>query len=869
MQKKIFSLPTALLCILCTAALLLLPTRTTEAVSGRNTYLNQDHTDAFYVTTDTGSPIVQVANGINNNLYDPNDVVFEFDASTWADDHPFTQLTKGGESGYYSANWDAKHYFEPGWSAPNQAQNGMQSVEIHFTKISGPGPVAIFGNNDFATGDHDLISPFLKSGNYYLAPGEVLPVPGHQHGHWFFQYAGTYYISAFARATKLNGEVKDSEPFTVAFEIQKNENDERDPNSPTPAITDTTPNAADNSENETSSEDENSAEVAESPSDSSPSTQEGTEDTQEGTEDKKKINVFGKHVINSGHIDLFFAYSPNNTLTLASRDDTGEKPEIRNPESFILHVTDKALRKFPEHLHKIFGISGYFLGQNGDQQANIPFPGWDTSHLNHDFSGVSFKFLNVTGPGKVFLFQSGTFGGNKSVLNSDSLELKTNEVLYQSSPNHVHGNWIFTHPGVYEMTVQASSYSKSGKPVVSNIAKYTWAIGDTTVYSEDSTGKTTSENENKASDSPTGKAGKTQPIPGKSSVPKPTTVNNNLQNPKVTAPQKQLKEAPLNANQCKPKPNTQNPALALIPVIKDDRTAPARWHKADAAPFILGNSSKTKTNQPVGAIPENTTVWTISANQIAGVPWLGANSQTPSFLENSNGALSITLTSFHGPGKMEVFTSGNFGEAVGTHWFSGTGNSGSGKVSLPRNTHSHPNWVFTKPGTYKLGLSFTTTAKSGENLTGSTTLSFIIGNGTGLTNGHFDLGAIINSSSEKVIWQDSNGNPCHPSVNDVLGTSSPTTALNLETPENLGTTTDSETSLVSEELEEDAVKEDLTAIELDSTSEARLAVDNDGIKTAESFFQSLSKNNLISFVIILLLAINAMLLTIRVFQNRK
>jgi len=107
-------------------------------------------------------------------------------------------------------------------------------------------------------------------------------------------------------------------------------------------------------------------------------------------------------------------------------------------------------------------------------------------------------------------------------------------------------------------------------------------------------------------------------------------------------------------------------------------------------------------------------VWLIPSTQIAGVPWLGLNSQREEIVTGTTGGVQFTLDAVEGPGRVAVFNAGALGSGVGEHVFDGPGSS----YTLGPNTHAHQNWVFTAPGTYTLTISMRVTP-TGAALTGS------------------------------------------------------------------------------------------------------------------------------------------------------
>ena len=84
----------------------------------------------------------------------------------------------------------------------------------------------------------------------------------------------------------------------------------------------------------------------------------------------------------------------------------------------------------------------------------------------------------------------------------------------------------------------------------------------------------------------------------------------------------------------------------------------------------------------------------------------------------------------------------------------------NGSVTVPANSHVHPNWVFSKPGTYTVQIRQTATLKSGGTTSARATLRFNVGPGaTGATNGHFDLGSQLNGKTLKASLKDDRKQP--------------------------------------------------------------------------------------------------------------
>lgn len=63
--------------------------------------LSKNHTDAFYITTDTGVPVVKVANG----LHSPNDVEFQIQSDTYGKRYKLTGLSESPFEGYWQREY--------------------------------------------------------------------------------------------------------------------------------------------------------------------------------------------------------------------------------------------------------------------------------------------------------------------------------------------------------------------------------------------------------------------------------------------------------------------------------------------------------------------------------------------------------------------------------------------------------------------------------------------------------------------------------------------------------------------------------------------------------------------------------------------
>ena len=433
--------------------------------------------------------------------------------------------------------------------------------------------------------------------------------------------------------------------------------------------------------------------------------------------------------LHRGHVDVFHVSASGGQLKLDLREDVTGQHQTHDPKDVLLEVGENTKTDVTAGVAQI-GESGYLLPQT--QEADKLWPGWDTNDVKSGgFDAVDITFEEVDGPGEVYLFQQKGFGDVASVLAGGELALTPGSVIEQEEPSHVHTNWLFTKPGTYTMTVKASADG-----VESNEATYTWQVGGegSGEDAESGTGATNKDRSaiamsNGASESGTSKnkaknAGKTESSTTKSSASKSAPSGSNA------AADQQAGEA---SEKC---------TAALVPRVKDDRTSPAEWKDPAGLTFGLGNEAKAKLPQAVGPVPAGS-VWMIGSVQQAGVPWLGANTQHESLIQNTTGEVTWEITKFDGPGPMAVFTQGGLGQVVGEEWFRASNGKAQGSHTIPGNTHVHPSWVFGKEGTYKVTVKQSAKTKSGETVSGSATLTFVVGGKGNADSGHFDFGTVF------------------------------------------------------------------------------------------------------------------------------
>ena len=481
-------------------------------------------------------------------------------------------------------------------------------------------------------------------------------------------------------------------------------------------------------------------------------------------------------VLKRGHIDAFNVGADGDGLNLQLKEDATGHHVKRDPNAVELCVTKDSLEPRTEGLDFI-GKQAYYLPQSSDGSKTI-WPGWDTS----DVRGSGAKAVDITitelqGPGEVYLWQDQGLGSATAV--TGDYQLRAGAKINVPSPAHVHANWAFTTPGRYTMQVQATADNGAR----SDAKNYYWTVEGDGVSCGDEVGQhpqvSTGGNGDSGSNAKnggftggasgqgaagnnTGDTGRKTGA-GKTGITKSSaarasknssgsTRNSGIVSGISGVSQKSAGKGTSSGGA----PTCKKGEPALRARIKDDRQSPPVWRNPSSLIFGLGGSAKAEVPQSLGPINRGT-VWMIGSTQQNGVPWLGANTMHPDLLAKTSGDVTFSLTSFSGPGSMFVYEQGNLGQIVGAKWFQASGGKTTGSHTVPRNSHVHPNWVFDKPGTYKVGITQTATMKNGKKVSAPAVLTFKVGGAGNANSGHFDFGADVTTSGDCDAGGSANG----------------------------------------------------------------------------------------------------------------
>ena len=490
--------------------------------------------------------------------------------------------------------------------------------------------------------------------------------------------------------------------------------------------------------------------------------------------------------LDRGHADIFDLTSDaSGALTLRIKEDATGSGVMREPEQTLLAVNKSTLTQIPASVSQATGAPAvaYLLGQSGDNQATVLWPGWDTLGVAAGGYDAARFHISYTGPadGRIYAFTSSFTEGMKAVTNDGSFDLAPGgDDIDQPYAAHKHVNWLFTRAGRYTLTVQASAWTpgNAGAANAQSAARtYTIDVADEASClaeagaapstdqaqpapgvgpgSVDSTNNQAAQDQGEggATGTPsapapgaTGTTGTTGTMTGANPAPASgartttgTTTGERCVATRITREATEAEAATLASSQAPA--NTARTTLTvsvgegasgnatdghfdlgpaidngtLVARVKDDRSQPAQWVDPSSLTFALGDAARITAPADLGFVATpGSSVWLIPSTQIAGVPWLGLNSQREEIVTGTTGPVQFTLDAVEGPGRVAVFNAGALGSGVGEHVFDGPGTG----YTLGANTHAHQNWVFTAPGTYTLTITMRVTP-NGAALAGS------------------------------------------------------------------------------------------------------------------------------------------------------
>lgn len=168
--------------------------------------------------------------------------------------------------------------------------------------------------------------------------------------------------------------------------------------------------------------------------------------------------------LSQGHVDAVAARVENGRLRFRVKDDTGSRVRWRSPSDVVIRVGSNARYRLPN------GRALSFIGRPGQtvwlipqtQKRGVIWAGWNTEQVSsRQLRGpVAWRLDRVRGPGRVAIYQTGSFG-TPNVLFSSARRVPQSRSIPLGV--HAHGNWAFTARGTYRMTFTISATSRAGK----------------------------------------------------------------------------------------------------------------------------------------------------------------------------------------------------------------------------------------------------------------------------------------------------------------------------------------------------------------------------------------------------------------------
>ncbi|MEZ3160713.1 choice-of-anchor M domain-containing protein [Microbacterium sp. BWT-B31] len=166
--------------------------------------------------------------------------------------------------------------------------------------------------------------------------------------------------------------------------------------------------------------------------------------------------------------------------------------------------------------------------------------------------------------------------------------------------------------------------------------------------------------------------------------------------------------------------------------IHDDTSVPRYWRNPeDVVLQVTDAATLTVPEDEAFAflqLPAGAPVHVIPQTEQPGVIWAGWNTQEPTLLGSLSLGATLRVHAVEGPGDVVVYLQGgNFG-APQPLW--STHEPFPQDAWIEVNTHTHANWVFSRPGVYLVDAEFTGDLVTGETMTARGTLRFAVGDAT-------------------------------------------------------------------------------------------------------------------------------------------
>ncbi|GAA5116556.1 hypothetical protein GCM10023339_25450 [Alloalcanivorax gelatiniphagus] len=425
--------------------------------------------------------------------------------------------------------------------------------------------------------------------------------------------------------------------------------------------------------------------------------------------------------LDQGHVDAFTLLWSDSELRVGLQEDVTGHHVLHDPEDVLLRVKEAARTTLPTPVPDSLSFLGeggsdvWFLPQT--QDPDLIWPGWSTERVP---AGVFTDPMRihveaVDGPGKVFVWQTGSFGESTSMLDSGGHQLPGRIATDVNA--HVHANWAFSEPGRYVLTVRASGTRTTGGTVESAPVTYTFDVGDGTTTPPPTTPPTTPP----PTTPPPATPPPTTPPP---TTPPPTTPSGTWDVPNGTVNSRGA--TVLNNGHVDVASVLEG--KKLVTRVKDTTTSTAAWR--DPATTVLQLLPRTRTTVPpnpayafLGA--PGGSFYQVTQTQQPGLLWPGWSTEgIPA--DATTGGVLWTLDDMSGPGQFAIYETDPFGRPS-VLFNTRDGITEADRFTIPKNTHAHGSWAFSEQGLYCLSGQRVAQLTSGETVSDHYLLAVAVG----------------------------------------------------------------------------------------------------------------------------------------------
>lgn len=424
----------------------------------QNLRLSDGHVDAFTVTAEDGDLKLALKEDITGSgvLRAPESVVLVVADSAYSD--ATSAVPAVGGASYYLPQAQQSGLLWPGWDTL-AAQSIAQNIDLNFESVSGPGEVFLFENSGGGG-----VQSVTSDGSFSLSSGSVInqPFPAHRHVHWAFTQPGTYTMQVTATSGSLT-----SNTATYTWEVGSASSGGSQGNASAGTgnslNTAQQPAAPGNRNNAPASAPRGQASggTATQPGRAGGSAPAGSGGTANGGGAAAGGTAGGAATgggASGGNC------SP--AVTPMLKDDRTVPATWRNLSEIQFELGSAAKKDLPVAIGPVPKGPVWMIGST--QEPNVPWVGANSQHpsmLEHTQGPVTWELVGFSGPGPMVVYSQGGLG---QVVGQEWFRGANNQAQgsYTIGANaHVHPNWVFGAPGVYQVSIRQTATLNSGEQV--------------------------------------------------------------------------------------------------------------------------------------------------------------------------------------------------------------------------------------------------------------------------------------------------------------------------------------------------------------------------------------------------------------------